>query len=126
MANGWKTGGRQKGTPNKATADIKALARMHGPAVIAELARMSGVTDAPGAQTEAARIAALRELLDRGYGRATLPIAGDGDGSPIHYTFEWAPASQSEGDLPAIERQPACEAEMERRLELVWQQDSES
>jgi hypothetical protein len=95
MANGWKTGGRQKGTPNKATADIKALARQHGPAVIAELARMSGVTEAPGAQTEAARIAALRELLDRGYGRATQHLAGDADAAPVHFTFEWAPASPS-------------------------------
>jgi hypothetical protein len=69
MANGRKTGGRQKGTPNRATADIKNLARVHGPAVIAELARMSGVTDAPGAQTLAARIAAMRELLDRAFGR---------------------------------------------------------
>ena len=92
MANGWKTGGRQKGTPNRATADIKALAQQHGPAAIAELARLSGLTDAPGALTEAARVACLRELLDRGYGKATTLLGSDRD-MPVAISFEWAPAT---------------------------------
>jgi hypothetical protein len=33
--------GRQAGVPNKATADVKALAREHGPAAIQELARLA-------------------------------------------------------------------------------------
>jgi hypothetical protein len=122
-APGERRGGRQKGTPNKATADIKALAQDYGPAAIAELARMSGLTGEPGAQTEAARVACLKELLDRGYGRATQPLTGDGDGSPVHYTFEWAPASPRPQDdaAPTIEGQPNIESE--RRLELVWSDD---
>jgi len=36
-----KFGGRQKGRPNRATADIKALAHKHGPDAIAELARLA-------------------------------------------------------------------------------------
>lgn len=65
MAKGVKTGGRTKGTPNKATADIKALAMKHAPAAMAELARL-----AVNAESEAARVAAIKELLDRGFGKA--------------------------------------------------------
>lgn len=35
------------------------------------------------ADSDAAKIAAGRELLDRGYGKATQPIAGDDDAPPI-------------------------------------------
>jgi hypothetical protein len=69
MAAGQKTGGRQKGTPNKATADIKALAQQHAPEVVAELARL-----ALSAQSEQARVAAIKELLDRGFGKATQAV----------------------------------------------------
>src|SRR4051794_23425839 len=109
MANGRKTGGRQRGTPNRATADIKALARVHGPAAIAELARMSGVTDAPGAQTEAARIAALRELLDRGYGKSSTIIVGNEGETPLQIDFRWAAASEPEATSTHMAR-PASAA----------------
>jgi uncharacterized protein YfcZ (UPF0381/DUF406 family) len=65
MAAGRKTGGRQKGTPNKATADIKALAMKHAEDAMKELARL-----ATGAESEAARVAAIKELFDRGFGKA--------------------------------------------------------
>jgi hypothetical protein len=57
--------------PNKATAEIRSLARDHGPDVIAELARL-----AKEAQSEQARISACNALLDRAYGRsqASQPI----------------------------------------------------
>ena len=51
--------------PNKATAEIRALAREHGPDVIKELAHL-----AKEAQSEQARISACNALLDRGYGRS--------------------------------------------------------
>jgi len=63
--------GRKKGTPNKVTAEIKQLAQQYGPEAIAELARL-----ATQAESEAARVAAIKELLDRGYGRAVQPIEG--------------------------------------------------
>jgi hypothetical protein len=63
--------GRKKGTPNKVTAEIKGLAQKYGPEPIAELARL-----ATKAESEAARVAAIKELLDRGYGRAVQPIEG--------------------------------------------------
>jgi hypothetical protein len=43
---------------------VQELARQHAPSAIAELARLS-----LKAKNETARIAAIRELLDRGYGR---------------------------------------------------------
>ena len=64
-----KTGGRKKGTPNKATADVRALAEKYGPKAIAELARL-----ATKAKSEATRVAAIRELLDRAYGRPGQPL----------------------------------------------------
>jgi hypothetical protein len=47
-----KTGGRKAGTPNKATAEIRDLARADGPAIFKELVRLA---------------------LDKPYGRKTRP-----------------------------------------------------
>jgi len=44
---------------------VGALARQHGPDAVAELLRLG-----TGAESESVRVAALRELLDRAYGRA--------------------------------------------------------
>ncbi len=74
MAAGRKTGGRQKGTPNKATADIKALAMQHAEDAMKELARL-----ATGAESEAARVAAIKELFDRGFGKAKQSLEVDGE-----------------------------------------------
>lgn len=74
MAKGKKTGGRTKGTPNKATADVKAMARAYGPSVIEGLARLFKEAD-----SDAAKISAGKEILDRAYGKATQPLAGDDD-----------------------------------------------
>jgi hypothetical protein len=57
----------QSGNPGgrpKVLAEVQELARQYGPTVIVELARL-----AVKAKSESARIAAIRELLDRGYGR---------------------------------------------------------
>ena len=72
--------GRQAGTPNKATAEVKALAQAHAPAAIAELARL-----ATGAESEAARVAAIKELLDRGYGKSAQPVTGEGGEGPVQF-----------------------------------------
>ena len=57
---------------NKATADVKTLASKYGPEVIAGFIRLFREAD-----SDAARIAAGKELLDRAYGKATQPVAGD-------------------------------------------------
>ena len=67
-----KTGGRTKGTPNKATADVKELAQQYAPAALAELARL-----ATSAESETARVSAIRELLDRACGKAAQAIDAD-------------------------------------------------
>ena len=44
-----------------------------------DLAEIMRDTDAP----HAARVAAARELIDRGFGRATQPISGDPTAAPV-------------------------------------------
>ena len=77
--------GRKAGTPNKATTECKATARRYGPAAIRELAKLAGLM--PGgkgrAVSEQAQIAACREILDRGYGKATQPLTGEGGEGPV-------------------------------------------
>ena len=54
------------------TAEIKALAAEHAPAIIKELVRL-----ATKARSEATRVAAGRELLDRVFGKAPQALIGD-------------------------------------------------
>ena len=57
----------QSGNPGgrpKVLGEVQELARQYAPKAIVELARL-----ALKAKSETARIAAIRELLDRGYGR---------------------------------------------------------
>jgi hypothetical protein len=77
-------GGRKKGQVNKATADIRALAQKHGPDAIDTLIRIMQTED-----NSTARIAAAKELLDRGYGKSTQPIAGDLNGPPVKTEVTW-------------------------------------
>ena len=79
--------GNPGGRP-KAAHDVQELARGYGPAGILKLAELAGLTDAPGAASEAAQIAALNALLDRGFGKPTQPIEDDGDTTPqvIHFS----------------------------------------
>ena len=84
MAKRLKTGGRQKGTPNKNTADLKALAAKHGPAAIKAIRVLADTGD-----TEQVRMAAWRELLDRGYGRpAQYTEVGGPGGAPLTLVVE--------------------------------------
>ncbi|MCY1285671.1 hypothetical protein D9M69_491140 [compost metagenome] len=74
-----KTGGRRKGTPNKATVDVKALAQQYSEEAVKSLVEIMRDGDAP----HAARVAAAKDILDRGHGKATQPIAGDPDRPPV-------------------------------------------
>jgi len=64
MAKGRKTGGRKPGVPNKATRELKEIAQQYTTKAIHTLLDIM-----EHGQTEAARVAAAREVLDRGYGR---------------------------------------------------------
>ncbi len=77
-----KTGGRTKGTPNKSTAEIKELAQTYSAKALETLATIMRNSD-----NDTARIAAAKELLDRGYGKVTQPmeVSGPGGGPiPVH------------------------------------------
>src|SRR5215510_1631896 len=66
-----KTGGRKKGTPNIMTRELKEICRHEAPTLVKELIRL-----ATGAESEAVRVAAIKEMFDRGFGKATQPIEG--------------------------------------------------
>jgi hypothetical protein len=70
--------GRAKGTPDKVSAEVRALAATHGPKVIAELVRL-----ALHAKNEATRVSACKELLDRAIGKAVQPISSYGEDEPV-------------------------------------------
>lgn len=69
--------GRKKGSHNKVTADVKALAQQYAPAALKELGRL-----AVEAETEQARVSAAKEILDRAYGKSVQPLDGN-DRQPI-------------------------------------------
>lgn len=72
--------GRKPGAPNKITADIKAIAQTYGEESIIGLIELSRDPETPAA----ARVAAYREVLDRGYGKAKQGIEMTGeDGGPV-------------------------------------------
>ena len=64
-----KVGGRQKGSLNKVTVEVKELAAVYAPAALEELARLS-----VEAENEQTRVAAGKEILDRAYGKAPQAI----------------------------------------------------
>jgi hypothetical protein len=67
----------QSGNPGgrpRVIAELRELARAHAPEAVAELARL-----AKDAKSETARIAAIKELLDRAYGKPTQFVAAEND-----------------------------------------------
>jgi Family of unknown function (DUF5681) len=77
----------QSGNPGgrpKVIGEVQELARQYAPTAMIELARL-----ALKAKSETARIAAIRELLDRGYGRSrqAMEISAPAD-DPIRQLFE--------------------------------------
>jgi hypothetical protein len=63
--------GRKKGTPNFMTRELKEIARREAPVLVRELIRL-----ATKAESEAVRVAAIKEMFDRGFGKATQPVEG--------------------------------------------------
>ena len=131
MAKRTKTGGRKAGILNKATAEIRSLAREHGPAAIAELARL-----AKEAQSEPARISACNALLERAYGRSQasqpieidLPDSSTLDGITMALTSivkataagELTPAeAHSLSSVIETQRKVIETAELENRIKLL-------
>ena len=60
-------------------ARIQALARKHGKDAIKTLAEIMNKADGPAT----ARVSAALALLDRGWGKAAQPLAGEYEGLPL-------------------------------------------
>jgi hypothetical protein len=73
MAARRKTGGRRKGSRNRATREITELARRLVPAAIRELGKLL-----KDAQSESAKVAAIGMVFDRAYGKAPQAIQHSG------------------------------------------------
>jgi hypothetical protein len=80
-----KTGGRKKGTPNKATAEVRELAGEYTEDALKTLVQIMNDNKAAAA----ARIAAAKAVLDRGHGKPAqaLELASKDDG-PMKVVFK--------------------------------------
>ncbi len=74
MALGRKTGGRRPGSPNKATADVKAAAAKYTTAALETLAQIM-----KAGESEGARVAAANSLLDRAHGKPKQSVDVEGN-----------------------------------------------
>lgn len=82
----------QSGNPGgrpKADGRVKDLARSQTENAIATLVSIMEDKEA----TAAARVAAASVILDRGWGKATQPVDGDGDGGPL--VVRWMTVAES-------------------------------
>jgi hypothetical protein len=97
---------------SRVSIEIRDTARRYGPACITTLAQMAGLTGGKPIANPAVRVAAMRELLDRGYGKATQPVAGDRN-APLLVDFRWsdgAPAIDGTAIQPRlIEAEPIAD-----------------
>lgn len=90
-------GGRQKGTPNKVHADIKAACQLHGEAVVRRLVELTNAYDGQVA------IGACKVLLAYGYGRPSEHIKiSDPHDRPLHFTLTMGePLHDDDAPAPA-------------------------
>jgi hypothetical protein len=118
----------QSGNPNgrpKVCFEIRDVARPYGPSCIAALAALAGLTSEPAAANEAVRVAAMKELLDRSYGKPTQPLAADTE-MPAVIEFRWAPAEETiEKPRPelTIDAGDADADDAGEPLRVVWSSD---
>lgn len=76
---GERRGGRKPGTPNKATASIRDIAREYTGEAVKALVDVLRDEQQPAS----ARVSAASAILDRGFGKPTTVLAGDEDGGAI-------------------------------------------
>lgn len=67
-----KSGGRQKGVPNKANRELREIAREYTAEAVQTLAGIMRKSD-----SDQARALAADKILDRGHGKPSQIIAGD-------------------------------------------------
>jgi hypothetical protein len=76
--------GRKPGALSEARRNLRDLAREHVEKAVKELARL-----ATKAESETARVAAIKEILDRGYGKAPQPMTGEDGEGPAKIEITW-------------------------------------
>jgi len=79
MAKGRKTGGRVAGTQNKNNAGLRELAQQYTKECVAVLVAITRNPEMP----PPARVAAAKEVLDRGHGKAPQALTGADGGALI-------------------------------------------
>ena len=101
MAKRQKTGGRRRGTPNRVTAEIRAVLQLHGDELVEGLLALCKSDD------ERVRLGAITAALDRGWGKPAQAVAITGDpDSPVIFHLRLG-----DGLAPkVIEHEPAPEA----------------
>lgn len=65
--------------------ELRAAARELTPLALGTLKRIAADVAAP----EAAQVSAAQAILDRGWGKPTQPIDGDGQGGPVRMVVAW-------------------------------------
>ncbi len=82
---GERRGGRQKGTPNRATAELKLAFQKHGDELVEALLALTRSDD------EHVRLKALQVCLDRGYGRPAqaVQVGADPDSVPVVFSMNF-------------------------------------
>lgn len=82
---GERRGGRQRGTPNKATAPLKELAGRYDAEAVEVLVGIMRNKELPAQ----ARVGAVRELWDRAHGRPQQAVALGADGPLSKLLIGW-------------------------------------
>ncbi len=78
---GERRGGRQRGTPNRVTAELKATFQKHGDELVQALLALTKSDD------ERVRLGAIQAALDRGWGKPAQVVSGDA-GQPHRLVVE--------------------------------------
>ena len=82
MATGRKTGGRRKGSLNKASATIKAAFQKHGDELVKALLALTKDED------PRVRLSAITAAMDRGWGRPAQAVTGEGGDGPVQIVVD--------------------------------------
>lgn len=86
--------GRKKGVPNKSTAEIKELAQTYSAKALETLSTVMRNSD-----NDTARIAAAKELLDRGYGKSIQGVEMSGpNGAALPVVIQIVPVKSYDDD----------------------------
>src|SRR6266851_908111 len=102
MARGGKRAGagRKPGVPNKASRELKELAREYTEEAVGALVRVLRDKEAPAS----AQVAAATAILDRGHGKPTQHIDAEHAGSIAHQIAQMTPEERARDAVDLVQR----------------------